>query len=166
MTHTRTRIHTRMYTSAEFASFFFWRRCSGHSPNSGDYHYHFPPSCLLAQAVATNPVTGDAADHSPQIGWSLDGFPVYGPLYTGGVAVTALDDCGGKLEAIPSLDKFKYRYYFSGATSNLYALPGNPKPDAATVAANKFVLNCYKGCTWTTLSAGTCTGRFSQTWAV
>ena len=45
--------------------------CSGHSESSGDYHYHFPPSCLLAQI-------GDLSDgHSPQIGWALDGFPVY-----------------------------------------------------------------------------------------
>ena len=48
--------------------------CSGHSELSGMYHYHFPPSCLLAQL-------DDYSDgHSPQIGWSLDGFPVYGPV--------------------------------------------------------------------------------------
>ena len=32
-----------------------WRSfdyCGGHSQNSGDYHYHFPPSCLLAQIGA------------------------------------------------------------------------------------------------------------------
>jgi hypothetical protein len=35
--------------------------CSGHSERTGDYHYHFPPSCLLKQI-------GDLSDgHSPQV---------------------------------------------------------------------------------------------------
>lgn len=129
--------------------------CAGHSQMAGDYHYHFPPSCLIAQAEATNAVTGDAKGHSPQVGWSYDGFPVYGPLYTGGSPVTGLDSCGGREEEIPSLDKFKYRYYFTGAVSNLYALPGHPKPQAEDYP---FAFKCYKGCTWAKLAAGTCTG--------
>ena len=47
--------------------------CSGHSTGSGGYHYHFPPSCLLAQAEADAPLDGG---HSPQIGWAQDGFPI------------------------------------------------------------------------------------------
>ena len=51
--------------------------CSGHSTGSGGYHYHFPPSCLLAQADADAPVgTTIANGHSPQIGWAQDGFPI------------------------------------------------------------------------------------------
>ena len=101
---------------------------SGHSQQQGDYHYHFPPSCLVAQATAQSPTSGDVAGHSPQIGWAFDGFPVYGPLYTGGQKVSGLDECGGKQEELAALDKFKYRYYFVGDMSNLYALPGHPKP--------------------------------------
>ena len=104
---------------------------SGHSQRTGDYHYHFPPSCLLAQAVARTPTSGNVAGHSPQIGWSFDGFPVYGPLYIGGQKVTGTDTCGGKQEELAALDGFKYRYYFTGDTSNLYALPGHPKPSSA-----------------------------------
>ena len=89
-------------------------------PHEGDYHYHFPPSCLIKQADTANPTTQTAAGHSAQVGWAWDGFPIYGPLYSGGVAVTGLDACSGKEEAIPDLDSFKYRYYFTGATSNLY----------------------------------------------
>ena len=33
-------------------------------------------------------------------------------------------------EELPTLDSFKYRYYFTGSTSDLYALPGNPRPAA------------------------------------
>ena len=47
--------------------------CSGHSTGDGAYHYHFPPSCLIAQAEADAPLDGG---HSPQIGWAQDGFPI------------------------------------------------------------------------------------------
>ena len=61
-------------TQSEWTSFDY---CGGHSQNSGDYHYRFPPSCLLAQI-------GDLSDgHSPQVGWANDGFPIYGPLGPG-----------------------------------------------------------------------------------
>ena len=45
-------------TSSEWTGF---DCCSGHSERTGDYHYHFPPSCLLKQI-------GDLSDgHSPQV---------------------------------------------------------------------------------------------------
>ena len=47
--------------------------CSGHSSGTGGYHYHFPPSCLIAQANKEAPITGG---HSAQIGWAQDGFPI------------------------------------------------------------------------------------------
>ena len=62
--------------------------CGGSVLAGGEYGYRVPPSCLHAQAKevgmpsaelmreATAPDDG----HSPQIGWSLDGFPVYGPF--------------------------------------------------------------------------------------
>ena len=53
-------------TSSEWSTF---DCCGGHAA-SGAYHYHFPPSCLIAQI-------GDLTDgHSPQVGWSYDGFPI------------------------------------------------------------------------------------------
>ena len=125
--------------------------CSGHAA-SGNYHYHFPPSCLLAQAEQTNPT---ADGHSPQIGWSLDGFPIYGPRGPGGAmrAAAELDACGGKAEELPGLDHFRYRYYFTGNVSNLYALPGYPMPDGAT--HYPFAQACLVGCTVDELAAGT-----------
>lgn len=114
---------------------------------------HFPPSCLLAQAVATSPT---ADGHSPQVGWSFDGFPIYGPLGPGGVKMVAadLDSCGGKEEEIPGLDDFRYRYYFTGDTSNLYALPGYPMPDSSV--DYPFAQACLRGCTMDQMTAGTC----------
>ena len=36
------------------------------------------------------------ADHSPQIGWSFDGYPIFGPYTDGGVLPTDLDACNGR----------------------------------------------------------------------
>jgi len=52
-----------------------FEKCGGHSSSSSSagYHVHIPPSCLLHQLGET------ATDHSPQVGWAPDGFPIYGP---------------------------------------------------------------------------------------
>ncbi|CAM9090860.1 unnamed protein product, partial [Ectocarpus fasciculatus] len=133
--------------------------CSGHS--GGDsYHYHFPPSCLLTQAALTLPYM---SGHSPQVGWALDGFPIYGPYGPGGVMMThssqgcvgsvCLDECGGLKMSIPELDEFLYRYYMTGPLSDLESLPTNPKPASIDYP---FVLKCYRGCTWDRIIAGAC----------
>ena len=47
--------------------------CTGHSDYEYAYHYHFPPSCLLAQANKAAPISDG---HSAQVGWAQDGFPI------------------------------------------------------------------------------------------
>jgi len=141
--------------------------CSGHTRSfqGQTYHYHFPPSCLLAQI-------GDLSDgHSPQIGWAYDGFPVYGPKGPGGVDMKyggsygnctgsyCLDQCGGVESALTEVDSFSYRYYVVGATSDLSTLPGNPKPSASAAGVfssgrKSFTLNCYRGYLYSELTAG------------
>jgi hypothetical protein len=151
-------------STSEWTAFDF---CSGHAQQTGDYHYHFPPSCLITQATASDaPSNG----HSPQIGWAYDGFPIYGPLGVGGVSMTftsngctgdnCLDECSGQESEIPALDNFKYRYYFTGSISDLYTLPTDPKPSTEDYP---FSFGCYRGCTWATLSSGSCTGASGVT---
>lgn len=65
--------------------------CNGHQPGSGQYHHHINPVCLRAQlsdnvvAVSTGRLGTLYAErpanwtHSPILGWSFDGYPVYGP---------------------------------------------------------------------------------------
>lgn len=65
--------------------------CIGHQPGSGMYHHHANPVCLRAQlddnleqerVLRTGGVYREkAADlrHSPILGWSFDGYPIYGP---------------------------------------------------------------------------------------
>jgi hypothetical protein len=60
-------------TGVETSEWTSFDMCAGHSQRTGDYHYHFPPSCLLSQATATKASAGDVKGHSPQIGWSFDG---------------------------------------------------------------------------------------------
>ena len=71
-----------------------------------------------------------------------------------------LDECSGKEEELPSVDKFKYRYYMTGAISDLSSLPSDPKPSADDYP---FSLNCHKGCQWDELSSGTCSGDTAVT---
>jgi len=145
--------------TSEWTSFDF---CSGHVAPGGDYHYHFPPTCLVTQAMEIEAKT--ASDHSPQIGWALDGFPIYGPYGSGGNLMSnadscsgsyCLDECSGKEEELPSVDNFKYRYYMTGAIGDLSSLPGDPKPSADDYP---YSLDCYKGCQWDELSSGACSG--------
>lgn len=126
--------------------------CGGHANKDGVYHYHTPPSCLIADAEARS---STGTGHSAQIGWALDGFPVYGPLYTGGVdASTVTDDCGGKEEVLPDVDNFMYRYYMTGPTSDLYSLPHvTPSDDQFPYA-----FDCYAGYTYDEQRSGS-TGK-------
>jgi len=122
--------------------------CGGHSTGGGKYHYHFVPSCLVTDADAANP-TGTG--HSAQIGWALDGFPVYGPLYTGGVdASDYVDDCGGIEEELSDVDNFKYRYYITGPTSDLYSLPHTTPSDSQY----PYTFACYAGYKYSELASG------------
>ena len=94
-------------TSAPYVEGDTFDQCGGHSSSDTEpsYHYHVPPVCLLRQLGAAEGVP------SPQVGWMLDGFPIYGPLGPGGAAMKTCavtggtfgvddctDDCGGYYE--------------------------------------------------------------------
>jgi uncharacterized protein (TIGR03437 family) len=66
-------------------------QCNGHQPQTGMYHHHLNPVCLRAQlndnvvVVSAGRLGTQYAEkasgwtHSPILGWSFDGYPVYGP---------------------------------------------------------------------------------------
>jgi hypothetical protein len=105
-------------------------KCGGIADELGVYSYRIPPVCLLKQLGAK------AGEHSPQIGWALDGFPIYGGHGPNGVAMrpciavssnvvsgssssgssgsVCLDECNGYAGALPGVDEFIYRYYIIG----------------------------------------------------
>lgn len=97
-------------------------KCSGSADTTGKYNYRVPPSCLMKQLGNT------AGRHSPQLGWALDGFPIYGGYGPGGVAMQpcgsgssgslCLDSCNGFFGTLPGVDSFLYRYYVSGEVAS------------------------------------------------
>jgi len=128
------------------------------------------PHCLFSLPLSLPPTHFSLS----QVGWAYDGFPIYGPKGPGGVtmkyssaACTAagtsgctgtgtyvLDMCGGYEGEISGLDTFKYRYYFTGATSDLSVLPSNPRPSADAAPIFAFSMNCQRGFTSTELQSG------------
>ena len=70
-----------------------WRldRCCGHPGPGYEYHYHKYPVCVKT------PWFDDAQEHSPLIGFALDGFPVYGPYESAGLM--AKDSKDNRLDA-------------------------------------------------------------------
>lgn len=77
--------------NAYYGEFQTFDKCYGHQPGNGQYHHHVHPICLRAQ-LDDNLVTVSAGrtgtsyrektsgwKHSPILGWSFDGYPIYGP---------------------------------------------------------------------------------------
>jgi len=65
--------------------------CGGRTNSSGAYHYHVALSgkgCLFHD---------QPNQHSPKIGYALDGIPIYGPLSDKGRLPTDLDACNGRV---------------------------------------------------------------------
>ena len=105
-------------------------KCGGFADGSGTYRYIFSPVCLETQlrAQSYNETDSTGGTHSPQVGWALDGFPVYGPLGVDGIQMLpcdsvaggalspyCLDSCRGLRASLPAIDSFRYRYYLAGA---------------------------------------------------
>jgi len=101
----------------------------GHSTLQFTYHYHAIPTIFFECETgwdSTNKVWATSApnqDHSPQIGWGLDGYPIFGPFSEGGVVPTDLDDCYAH-----DHEPYGVHYHanFDGETENAF-------------------MNCYRG---------------------
>lgn len=80
--------------------------CQGHPQESGVYHYHSATTCL------PDKTTGDG--HSTLIGYSLDGFGIYGRRGEGGkiLASANLDACHGHTHAIAWNGKKVSMYHY------------------------------------------------------
>ena len=71
---------------------------NGHPEQRSMYHYHLEPLFLTQD------------DESALIGWSLDGFPVYGPLNPDGTAPD-LDELNGEFGPTPEYPDGIYHYH-------------------------------------------------------
>ncbi|KAJ1461330.1 YHYH protein-domain-containing protein, partial [Pelagophyceae sp. CCMP2097] len=146
------------YNSATFLEGDTLDECGCHAATSAtaSYHCHTPPSCLLANLGASK------TEHSPQIGWAADGFPVYGPRGPDGLLIRlcssydpfldeppafCLDDCSGFHGPLP-IDAFLYRYYVTGPyhdanSAETCEAPLDPLPGEAYYP---FTPQCLNGC--------------------
>ncbi len=88
-------------------------RYNGHPAQRNNYHYHIEPVFLTQ------------ASKSALIGFMLDGFPIYGPQETTGVAPTALDACNGHSHATVEYPGGIYHYH--------------------VVSAPPYLAGCFKG---------------------
>lgn len=158
----------------------------GHASAFGEYHYHIPPTALLHDLGNGNMAADGTIQHSPQIGWAMDGFPIYGAFGLWNVTLLpcthaeanityCLDDCGGIEGPMPAVDEFLYRYHIAGPVGDLVCsstvengdtgicqFGGGGLPDACCVnilpdeTYYPYTLACYRGCP---ISAGdTCIG--------
>ena len=132
-------------------------RCGGHSSGASagyQYHYHIPPTCLIAQMGGL-----DTTQHSPQIGWMYDGFPIYGNRGPSGTMMKrcgqvgahetiCLDKCNGYYSDDGSIDVYKYRYYITGELSDQTTIPTSPLPTSSPANESYFPFTpyCSLGC--------------------
>ena len=81
--------------------------CDGHPEQSGSYHYHSAPSCLLDTATGSSTV----------IGYAFDGFPIVVERDASGTLPTNadLDECHGRTSTI-ELDGAPVETYHYSAT--------------------------------------------------
>merc|ERR1712228_309445 len=145
--------------AAEWTSF---SQCGGHATPEGVWHHHLLPSCLLVQLNdygATNPNGG----HSPQIGWSYDGFPIYGPHCVDGNKMykctdsranpsDCLDECNGQgvytgaQAGGHAIDGYTYHYHVTGPVADL---SGDIKTDslhpAPDASMSPYTIGCWRG---------------------
>jgi FtsP/CotA-like multicopper oxidase with cupredoxin domain len=145
--------------------------CGGHADELGNYHYHSTPNCLIAQ-LSPNDTRITSSTNSPQIGWSLDGFPIFGPLGPKGIIMArcghasadpsiCLDACNGYFGEMPGFDLYLYRYFMAGEMPSLPAqcsgyvnnsgtcLRDTDPCCPSTVPSKQYFpysVGCYRGC--------------------
>ena len=99
----------------------------GHPQQTGQYHYHWEPLYLTF------------ADNSILIGYSLDGFPVYGPTnQTDGNYPTDLDDINGHTHITNEYPNGTYHYH---ATSTVPYLIGGYKGTVGAASGGGYFTN-------------------------
>ncbi|NKB88334.1 MAG: YHYH protein [Acidobacteria bacterium] len=119
--------------------------CLGHTARRGDYHYH-----ALLLACLTSGVAPEAA--SPVIGWSFDGFAIYGPRGCADGACTEVVEyvSGWQRSGDPTTYAWDKHDYVESADLNvLDQCNGHTGPQGDyhyhATSGFPYVLGCYSG---------------------
>ena len=112
---------------------FTFDQCSGHPQNSGVYHYHVDPVCLirdLGGSVTDNSTTvsgttyrwieDSGSNGNLLLGFLLDGHPVYGPIGdnhtdSNGNAAPSIDSYNGHSHSTTEFSSGTYHYHVKTA---------------------------------------------------
>lgn len=91
-------------------------RCQGHPERTGAYHYHNISTCLNEKTTET--------EHSPLVGYALDGFGMYGRYGENGKLLTNadLDECHGHTHTINWDGKQVSMYHYHATWEYPYTL--------------------------------------------
>uniref|UniRef100_A0A0G4G8Z0 YHYH domain-containing protein n=1 Tax=Chromera velia CCMP2878 TaxID=1169474 RepID=A0A0G4G8Z0_9ALVE len=125
--------------------------CHASSNEAPSYHCHHPPDCLLRQ------MNMNESDHSPQIGWAADGFPIYGPRGPDGTIMrtcssqglssgVCTDSCGGYAATLSTVDTYTYRYYLQGNAISGVGTCGSPDGTVSGSEHYPQTPPCLMGC--------------------
>ena len=155
-------------------------QCGGHLQPDGIYHYHISPLCLVEQMNSRQISNNHDAiykqnyNHSDQIAWSTDGFPIYGPFGPYGIEmlpcksnsshpIYCLDKCNGYESMLNNIDNFQYRYYIpkppplgdciaiialGNCESTNHPCCSQTKAKSAKIVFSSYTLSCHRGCTY------------------
>ena len=80
-------------------------QCGGHANPHEGYHYHAANGC--------SEVDIEKDDHSPMIGYALDGYAIYAKTDKSTIEAEGLDECGGETDQIRG-----YHYHASAPGKN------------------------------------------------
>lgn len=100
-----------------------WDHCGGHADANGVYHYHVLPGTANSSAAANLTLCPEIfwkdspSQHSPLVGFMLDGIPIFGPRGDNGSLRTNLDGCNGHVDQ-------SYAFYHYHATLGFPFLVG------------------------------------------
>ena len=129
--------------------------CNAHAGKGFDYHYHGDPyhhtpgKCLYSPADYADATNG----HPPLIGFSLDGYKVYG-RYLSESSIgysTALDDCGGHSHGGGDFAQYHYHAQVKELTSIKTSATATSQLSTLTNAATPYfaplpgVFKCWRG---------------------
>lgn len=85
-------------------------KCGGHPQQSGQYHYHDEPTCIVDNSTGPD-------GHSDLLGYALDGFGIFGNSERTGVTLSSsdLDECHGHVGPIEWDGQIieMYHYHFT-----------------------------------------------------
>ena len=95
--------------------------CGGHVNLLAGYHYHAATGCSTAYPSCD--------EHAPQIGYALDGYPIFAMTGADGVEATDLDSCRGHEDALHG-----YHYHAASPGENMFigCFHGETAADSAT----------------------------------